>query len=215
MMMILYHFPTSPYARRVRLALAHKGLTAELRDARKQPEHMREVERLHPCRTVPVLIDDPRVIVDSTAILHYLDRKHPEPPLWPAGEVGAEVFEYLALANSAIDVLIDLGLRYQALHDHPQFPAVRIQQIGRTQRALEAIAARVSACNPAAPLCGDRWSAADMAIFTLVVWLETMPLRAATFPPAGKMLALGWTLPATLSTWADPHRQRDDVRALD
>jgi glutathione S-transferase len=162
-----------------------------------------------------VLIDDARVVVDSTAILHYLDRKHPDPPLWPTGLVGAELFEYLAFADAAIDILVDLGLRYQAVHDHPEFAKVRAEQIGRVQRALEAIAARASARTSGAPLCGDAWSAADMAIYALVIWLETMPLRAASFPPAGKMLSLGWTLPASLSTWADPHRQRNDVRSLD
>ena len=83
--MILYHFPTSPFARRVRLALAHKKLSAELRDARAVPEHRAEVNRLNPLHTVPVLVDEGTVVVDSTAICHYLERKFPDPPLWPAG----------------------------------------------------------------------------------------------------------------------------------
>src|SRR6185295_14845026 len=83
MTMILYHFPTSPFARRVRLALSMKGLSAELRDARTNPEHAGELRRLNPAHTVPVLVDDDHVVTDSMAICHYLDRKFPDPPLWP------------------------------------------------------------------------------------------------------------------------------------
>jgi glutathione S-transferase len=36
--MILYHFGTSPFARRVRLVLAHKSCSVELRDPRANPE---------------------------------------------------------------------------------------------------------------------------------------------------------------------------------
>ena len=79
--MILYHFSTSPFARRVRLVLAHKGVSAELRDPRTHPEYVPEVQALSPMHTVPVLVDGERTIVDSTAIVHYVDRKWPQPPV--------------------------------------------------------------------------------------------------------------------------------------
>src|SRR5262252_10868329 len=100
--MILYHFTTSPYARRVRLALAHKGLSAELRDVRGNPSLLPELHRLNPMHTVPVLVDGERVVADSGVILHYLDRKLPDPPLWPTGMDGADAFELVALADSAV-----------------------------------------------------------------------------------------------------------------
>ncbi len=212
--MILYHFPTSPYARRVRLALAHKGLSAELRDARNSPEHMHELRRLNPVHTVPLLIDGQRVIADSAAICQYLDRKWPDPPLWPAGLDGAEAFELVALADSAIDILVDLGLRYAPLNDHPSFPKVREQYVGRAQRALDCLAERVAERGSAPALCGGVWSGADIAVCTTVIWLEGMPARAATFAPARNMLALGWTLPPALVEWTAQRRSRDDIRAL-
>jgi glutathione S-transferase len=213
--MILYHFSTSPYARRVRLALAHKGLSAELRDARANPEHASELRRLNPVRTVPLLIDGQRVIADSSAICHYIDRKQPDPPLWPVGLQGAEAFEFVALADSAIDVLVDLGLRYSALGDHPSFPKVRAEYVGRAQGALDKLAQMVGERRSAPALCGEVWSAADIAVCTMVIWLEGIPVRAATFPPAKTLLALGWTLPPTLIEWTAERRNRPDVRALD
>ena len=213
--MILYHFSTSPYARRVRLALAHKGLSAELRDARSNPEHMSELRRLNPMHTVPLLVDGQRVIADSAAICHYIDRKWPEPPLWPAGLDGADAFELVTLADGAIDILVDLGMRYSPLADHPSFPKVRKEYVGRAQRALDRLAERVGERRSAPALCGEAWSAADIAICTMVIWMEGMPARAAASTPVKSMLALGWHLPSALVEWTAQRRTRDDVRALD
>jgi glutathione S-transferase len=211
---ILYHFPSSPFSRRVRLALALKRVSVELRDARAVPEHRAEVNRLNPLHTVPVLRDDERVIVDSTAICHYLERKFPDPPLWPAGMAGADAFEIMALADAVSNIFSDCGMRYHALHGDAHYPQVKDNVVGRAQRALDSLARRVQAKKPGVALCGGEWSLADIALLCLVTWLEGLPARAAHFPPAGQVVGLGWTLPPALSSWADPHRQRPDVVAL-
>ncbi|WP_394843198.1 glutathione S-transferase family protein [Pendulispora brunnea] len=209
--MILYHFLNSPFARRVRFAMVLKGISVELRDARATPENQEAVHCLNPVHTVPVLVDGDRVISDSTAICHYLDRKFPEPPLWPAGMAGADAFEFVALTDSVVHILSDLGMRYHPLHEHPQFPEVRDMFIGRVQRVLDRLAQMVSSRPAGEPLCGPEWSGADIAVYTLVIWLEGLPARAATFPPAKWVVDLGWSLPQALRTWADPHRWREDV----
>ena len=212
--MILYHFPTSPFARRVRLVLALKNLSAELRDARAVPEHRAEVNRLNPLHTVPVLVDDEQVIVDSTAICHHLERKFPDPPLWPSGIAGAEAFEVTALSDAVCNILSDCGMRYYSLHADPHFAMVRENMVGRAQRALDALAARVTARGHGKPLCGSSWSGADIAVHCLVVWLEGLPARAEMFPPAAQVVSLGWTVPPALSAWAAQHRDRPDIVAL-
>jgi glutathione S-transferase len=195
--MILYHFSTSPFARRVRLVLAHKGLTAELRDSRTQPEHLPQLHALSPMHTVPVLVDGERCVVDSTAIVHYLDRKQPEPRLFPAGLDGALAFELAALA------------------EHATFPKVRAEMVGRAQRSLQRISDLVEARGAPPVLCGETWSWADMVVLTLVSWLEGLPVRAQTLTAPRQIASLGWQLPAALSRWADQHRGRPDVLALD
>jgi glutathione S-transferase len=79
---------------------------------------------LNPLHTVPVLVDGTRVVVDSTAICHYLDRKYPSPPLWPSGMAGADAFELTALCDAVATILVDAGMRYYALRDDPHFPAL-------------------------------------------------------------------------------------------
>lgn len=205
--MILYHFATSPFARRVRLALAYKGMTAELRDCRTDSAYMTEMYALNPLHTVPVLKDGERVISDSMAICHYLETKAPTPPLWPPDAATAEASELIILADSAANILIDLGMRYYSLQEHPNFAAVRGQMIGRAQR--------VAARGAGVALCGATWSIADIAIYTIVTWLEGLPVRAVTQPLPKRIVELGWTLPTALSTWAAQHKNRPDVLTLD
>lgn len=167
-------------------------------------------------RQVPVLVDGDLVIPDSMAIAHYLDRKVPEPPLWPAGVAGAAVFQITPLTDTIVGVNADLGMRYSAVADHPAFPAMKEEYVGRVQGALDRLAERATEASskPGAFLVGEAWSFADMSVLSVVVWLENMPSRVANFPPAKNILSLGWKLPGALSAWADRHRSRPDVVAL-
>lgn len=82
--MRLYRFRFSTNVERVTLALAHKGL--EVESVWIEPDDRSLVERASGQPLVPVLEDDGRVVADSTAILEYLEKRHPEPPLYPADD---------------------------------------------------------------------------------------------------------------------------------
>jgi len=73
----------SPYARKVFLALDHKGVDYEI-DPIVPFFGDDEFTRLNPLRRIPVLIDGDLVIPDSTVICEYLDDRYPEKPLYPA-----------------------------------------------------------------------------------------------------------------------------------
>jgi glutathione S-transferase len=211
---ILYHFPLSPFSRRTRLALAHKGLEVELRDGRANPAFVEESRRLVPTRTTPVLVEaDGRALGDSLAIAHYLDRAYPDlPALWPSVDA-FEVFETIALVNVAIDTLVDLGTRYFSLRGDAAWSGVAGEMVGRAQAALDALGARAAARTRPTVSSGG-WSAADMWLCVATAWLESLPARAPTTASAAQVVSLGWTVPASLSRWADAHRERADVKAL-
>jgi glutathione S-transferase len=85
--MLKVHFhPLSTYSRRVLIALAEKNIPHEkvLVDlgARKQKEP--EFQALNPYGRVPTLVDGDFVLYESTAILNYLETKHPSPALVPS-----------------------------------------------------------------------------------------------------------------------------------
>jgi glutathione S-transferase len=79
-MRLLHHLPLSPYSRKVRLALAEKGLPFELKLERvweRRPEFL----ALNPAAQVPVLVEENGLAVaDSAAICEYLDEAYPETP---------------------------------------------------------------------------------------------------------------------------------------
>ena len=83
----LYHFPLSPFCRKVRLSLAEKKIEVELIETRyweKSPEFMRR----NPAGKVPILKIDGHTLSESAAICEYIEERHPEPALMPADAAG-------------------------------------------------------------------------------------------------------------------------------
>ncbi|HET8996222.1 MAG TPA: glutathione S-transferase family protein [Acetobacteraceae bacterium] len=80
-MRVLYHLPLSPYARKVRLALAEKRLPFELRTEKaweRRPEYL----ELNPAGMVPTLVEDSGLVIpDSSAICEYLEEAYPDTSL--------------------------------------------------------------------------------------------------------------------------------------
>lgn len=82
MALTLYQYEISPFCDKVRRALAIKGLvyqTVEVLPSRRNQHRM-----ISPTGKYPALVDDGRIIVDSTDILDYLEDRFPEPSLTPA-----------------------------------------------------------------------------------------------------------------------------------
>lgn len=83
----LYHFPLSPFCRKVRLSLAEKRIEVELHDERyweQDPDFLRR----NPAGKVPVLRIDGMMMSESSAICEYLEEKHPDPSLMPRDTEG-------------------------------------------------------------------------------------------------------------------------------
>jgi glutathione S-transferase len=81
--MKLYGFPLSPFVRKVMVAAREKGLTYDMIPANpSQPSE--EFLKVSPFSKIPALSDGDFCLADSTAIVTYLEAKHPEPPLLPA-----------------------------------------------------------------------------------------------------------------------------------
>ena len=95
-MRFLYHLPLSPYCRKVRLVLAEKRLSFELR-LEKVWERRPEYLAMNPAATVPTLEEDNGLAIpDSTVICEYLDEAYPDHSL--LGETLGERVEVRRLA---------------------------------------------------------------------------------------------------------------------
>ena len=83
-MMKLYTFATSPYARKVRIALDYKGVACDYAERCYSLDRKQDLRSAAERAEVPVLIlDDGRAIADSTIISEYLEQVYPHPPLYP------------------------------------------------------------------------------------------------------------------------------------
>jgi len=87
--MKLYTYFRSSASYRVRIALAYKGIAHEAAYVSLvKGEHRADAYReVNVQRLVPALEDDGRVLVQSLAIIEYLDERHPQPPLLPQDPV--------------------------------------------------------------------------------------------------------------------------------
>src|SRR3546814_1325539 len=84
----------SPYCWRIRMALAHKGLDAELEPCRFTEKHKLAFSGQ---KLVPVLVDGERVVNDSWAIACYLDEAYPDAPSLLGGPIGRGTARFLNL----------------------------------------------------------------------------------------------------------------------
>jgi glutathione S-transferase len=76
----LYHYPLSPFSRKVRLCLGEKKIEVGLVEERYW-EQDADFLRRNPAGKIPVLKMDGRTMADSAAICEYLEEKHPTPAL--------------------------------------------------------------------------------------------------------------------------------------
>lgn len=90
MSLVLYGAPLSPFVRKADAFIREKGVEHELESVNIMPMPDWFVE-ISPSRRIPVLRDKsvgtegtPGTIPDSSAICAYVEKKHPEPALYPS-----------------------------------------------------------------------------------------------------------------------------------
>src|SRR5438034_997584 len=82
-MVKLYEHPLSPYAQKVKIALAEKGVPFEAEIPPLAGGDLGQFRALNPRLEVPTLIDGDTAVFDSTVILEYIEDRWPTPPLLP------------------------------------------------------------------------------------------------------------------------------------
>ncbi len=160
---------TSPYTRKVRVALAEKRMECEfITDVPNTPDSV--VTRYNPLGKIPVMVlDDEHTIFDSRVIVEYLDNASPGNRLIPDEKrPRIQVRRWEALADGCTDAAI-------ALYNEKRKPVEQqsaewmTRQQGKVDRALQAMADDLAA----KPWCaGDFFTLADIAVGCCLGWLE-------------------------------------------
>ncbi len=172
----LYWGSGSPFAWRVMLTLEVKGLAYEskLLEFSKGDHKTPAYLELNPRGKVPTLRDGDFVLYESLAIMSYLDRKYPEPPLFgrTAEETGL-IWRVLAESESYMLPPGDKLIR-------PIFFGKGLDNIEEIQQAAESLRQELKLID--GRLAGSPWlvghkiSAADIGVFPFLQLL----LRAAS-----------------------------------
>ena len=168
----------SPYARKVRIALAEKGLPFELitevpwDSTTRTPDH-------NPLEKLPVLIlDDGSSVYESSYILEYLELKYPQVPLLPEDiddRLTARKLE--VLCDGVCDaVVLTLFERMRTGGGSPEW-------IARQRRKIEGGVAEMAKMVGSRPFAvGERFGLGDIAVGTAVGYLsvrfQDLPWRA-------------------------------------
>ena len=118
---ILYGSSMSPYVRKVIAFASEKGIELDSRPVRIGNQDP-EFRRASPFGKMPALVDGDFHLPDSSAIIHYLEAKHPEPPLIPGDPqlrgkcVWLEEFADTILAGCGAKMFFNrMSLRYSSI----------------------------------------------------------------------------------------------------
>jgi glutathione S-transferase len=159
---------TSPYARKIRVALAEKSLAFELEVDIPWLADTR-VPDYNPLGKVPALVaDDGELWFDSPVIAEYLDTLA-GPALLPADRAAAlPVRQAEALADGITDAAVAAFLEGMRPAER-QDPAAIERQLGKISRGLTALEARVAQRKGCA---GEALNIADVAIGCTLGYLD-------------------------------------------
>ena len=196
----LYWGSGSPFAWRVMLMLEVKRLPYDSKllefskDENKAPAYL----KLNSRGKVPTLKDGDYVLYESLAIMSYLDRKCPDPPLFgnTAEETGL-IWRVLAECESYMVPAGDNVVR-------PIFSGKGLDKIDEIRRAAETIREELKRIDEGLAgsqwLVGDKISAADIGVFPLVQLLLRAASKEAARPFDLGLLPIAESFP-NLATW--------------
>jgi glutathione S-transferase len=196
--MKLYDSPFSPFARKVRMVLEHKGLVFDAIDGLDKDNHD-ALARVNPRLEVPALEDDGVAVVNSADIVAYLEHRHPDPPVYPA-DLGARVRAraWERLADTVIDPILT-NISYWSWVDRSDTMPAGL--LDAAQSDLSEIYARLDAELEDREFVCTTLSIADFALFPHLVAVRSLgvPISAERH--------------AHLSAWLQRMRELDVCRA--
>jgi glutathione S-transferase len=208
----------SPPCWRVALALEYKGLPyqSHLLHFDRQEHKSPQMLAMNFRGRLPVLRDDDYVAFESLAILYYLDRKYPEPPIFgrdphEAGVIMRVICEYQSYAEPPLKQIVEALFSPASERPGAIDLTEAMHRVAGEARTIEQRLARSDW------VVGETFSAADMMIYPDIRLLlralqrpqahelaaRFLPMEI-NYPAIGRWLQRVATLPGHDRTWP-PH----------
>ncbi|HWH83960.1 MAG TPA: maleylacetoacetate isomerase [Burkholderiaceae bacterium] len=203
--MQLYNYFRSSASYRVRIALALKGLDAELLPIHlvKREQASDAYRAIAPSQLVPSLRVGDALLTQSLAIIEYLDEVHPEPPLLPGDALARARIRSLAQDVACeIHPLNNLRVLRYLVHD------LKIAEDDKTrwyehwvEQGLEAVEQRLAGDARTGRFChGDAPTLADCALVPQIVNAQRFKCRLDHVPTVMRVFDACMALDAFATT---------------
>jgi glutathione S-transferase len=186
--MKLLSSPLSPYGRKVKIAMAMKGLEdrIEVQAVDTSPLDAPDIARVNPLGKIPALVvEEDTAIFDSHVICEYLDTLAPSPLLFPKG--GVERIKTLtlgALADGILDAALLLVYEKRFRPEEKWHAPWQARQQSKIDRSLDWLEAK-----PCAPAWKD---SPDYGHLTLACALGYLDFRHEGIWRAGHPGLVAW-----------------------
>lgn len=174
MMLTLYHTPLSINSRRVWVALLEKGLTFDLQEVNLAGDQFKpEFLAMNPFHHIPVLVDGDLRVIESFAILDYLEAQYPTPSLMPtaAAAVAKVRMVQMATLNELMPAITPLTRKMLGFGE-PDAEAVQ-KALKQGSLCLGFFAAQLG---DQPFFGGETLSLADVVLGTVAPWFEQLGL---------------------------------------
>ena len=179
-MLTLYHTPLSINSRRVWVALLEKGLAfntveVDLAGDQFKPEFL----ALNPFHHIPVLVDDDFTVIESFAILDYLEAQYPTPSLLPSAPraVATTRMVEMVTLNELVPAISPLTRQMMG------FGEVSSEAVDQAkQKADVVLKFYLDQLGPGPFFGGDQISLADVVAGTFAPWFGPLGLPMQDYP---------------------------------
>lgn len=185
-MIVVHGTPLSPFVRKVLVTLEEKAIPYELQSLIPFPKTS-ELLAKSPLGKIPFIEDGDFITRDSSVICAYLERKHPQTPLYPsdvqdfARALWFEEYGDTRVFELAIVPFFERFVRPNVLDETPDEERVRRTLSEELPPVLDYLEGEVGAADG---IVGDRFSIADIALCSPLATLQDSagPIDAARWP---------------------------------